>query len=90
MPRIERAATTGRAGWLTIAGILLVPLAVGGLLLAGLWKPADRLEQVTAAIVNDDEPVELDGGEAGADSPRVAQRPASRVVDADEQRADPP
>lgn len=61
MPRIERATTTGRAGWLTIAGILLVPLAVGGLLLAGLWKPADRLEQVTAAIVNDDEPVELDG-----------------------------
>lgn len=47
--------------WTTILGIILVPLTVAGVLLWGLWNPTDRLETVTAAIVNNDEPVELDG-----------------------------
>ncbi len=58
---IERALTHRPVSPLTVLGILLVPAAVGGLLLAGLWMPADRLDQVTAAIVNEDEPVEIDG-----------------------------
>lgn len=58
---IERARTRTPVRVLTVLGILLVPAAIGGLLLAGLWTPADRLEQVTAAVVNEDEPVEIDG-----------------------------
>ena len=47
--------------WRTLLGIVLVPLTAAGLLLWGLWNPTDRLETVTAAVVNLDEPVELDG-----------------------------
>ncbi|WP_427869949.1 YhgE/Pip family protein [Leucobacter luti] len=47
--------------WTTILGLVLVPLTVAGVLLWGLWNPTERLDTVTAAVVNADEPVELDG-----------------------------
>lgn len=47
--------------WRTLLGLLLVPLTVAGALLWGLWNPTDRLERMTAAVVNLDEPVEIDG-----------------------------
>ncbi|MFC6236162.1 YhgE/Pip domain-containing protein, partial [Leucobacter soli] len=47
--------------WSTILGLLLVPVTVAGLLLWGLWKPDARLESITAAVVNLDEPVTVDG-----------------------------
>ena len=47
--------------WTTILGLVLVPLTVAGVLLWGLWNPTERLDTVTAAVVNEDEPVELDG-----------------------------
>lgn len=47
--------------WSTILGLMLVPLTVAGVLLWGLWNPTDRLETITAAVVNHDEPVEIDG-----------------------------
>lgn len=50
-----------RVRWYTIVGLLLVPLTVAGVFLWGLWNPSERLEQVTAAVVNDDVPVEVDG-----------------------------
>lgn len=50
-----------RVRWFTIVGLLLVPLTVAGVFLWGLWNPSERLEQVTAAVVNNDEPVEVDG-----------------------------
>lgn len=50
-----------RISWTTLLGLVLVPLTVAGLFLWGLWNPSDRLETVTAAVVNEDEPVELDG-----------------------------
>lgn len=50
-----------RIRWTTLLGLVLVPLTVAGLFLWGLWSPSDRLENVTAAVVNQDEPVELDG-----------------------------
>ncbi|GAB2557296.1 YhgE/Pip family protein [Leucobacter ruminantium] len=50
-----------RVGWSRVLGLILVPLTVAGVLLWGLWNPQDRLESVTAAVVNLDEPVELDG-----------------------------
>ncbi|MBL5972606.1 MAG: YhgE/Pip domain-containing protein [Candidatus Leucobacter sulfamidivorax] len=48
-------------GWRTILGLLLVPLTAAGVLLWGLWNPSDRLDTMTAAVVNLDEPVEVDG-----------------------------
>ncbi|QBE49082.1 YhgE/Pip domain-containing protein [Leucobacter triazinivorans] len=47
--------------WTTIVGLILVPLTVAGVLLWGLWNPTERLDSVTAAVVNEDEPVEVDG-----------------------------
>ena len=47
--------------WTTVLGLVLVPLTVAGVLVWGLWNPTERLQSVTAAVVNDDEPVELDG-----------------------------
>ncbi|MHA7134788.1 YhgE/Pip domain-containing protein [Oerskovia turbata] len=59
------SATTGKARgtaspW-TVVGVVLLPLLVLGLLLWALWSPQDRLGTVRAAIVNLDEPVEIDG-----------------------------
>ncbi|WP_407319430.1 YhgE/Pip domain-containing protein [Isoptericola halotolerans] len=45
----------------TIALVALLPVLVLGILLAALWNPMDRLDTVPAAIVNEDEPVEVDG-----------------------------
>jgi putative membrane protein len=53
-------AAVRRDPW-RIAAVALLPLMVLGLLLAALWNPQDRLDQVPAAIVNLDEPVEVDG-----------------------------
>lgn len=50
-----------RISWTTLLGLLLVPLTVAGLFLWGLWSPSDRLETITAAVVNEDVPVEVDG-----------------------------
>ena len=47
--------------WTTILGLILVPLTVAGVLLWGLWNPTKRLENVTAAVVNVDEPVTVNG-----------------------------
>lgn len=53
---------SGRAiTWRTILGLLLVPLTAAGVLLWGLWNPTERLDTVTAAVVNLDEPVTIDG-----------------------------
>jgi putative membrane protein len=43
--------------WLTLAGVLLLPALVGGVLVAALHDPTERLDNMTAAIVNLDEPV---------------------------------
>ena len=58
---LTRLKGTKPVRWSTILGILLVPLTVAGVLLWGLWNPTERLDTITAAVVNLDEPVELDG-----------------------------
>lgn len=58
---IERARSRKPITWLTILGILLLPAAVGGILVAALQNPTERLESMTAAVVNLDEPVTIDG-----------------------------
>ncbi|MBK0866947.1 YhgE/Pip domain-containing protein [Saccharopolyspora sp. HNM0986] len=50
-----------RVRWLPLLGLLLVPLAIAGLLTWSLGKPQDRLKDVKAAVVNTDEPVEING-----------------------------
>ena len=58
---IERARSRTPITWLTVIGVLLLPAAVGGILVAALQNPTERLDSMTAAIVNLDEPVEIDG-----------------------------
>jgi putative membrane protein len=52
---------SGRVSALNVLGLVMVPLIVAGLLVWGLWNPQDRLQTVTAAIVNNDVPVTIDG-----------------------------
>ncbi|WJL96439.1 YhgE/Pip family protein [Microbacterium sp. ET2] len=58
---LERARSPKPVTWLTILGVLLLPVIVGGILVAALYNPTERLDQLNAAIVNDDEPVEING-----------------------------
>ncbi|WP_226531928.1 YhgE/Pip domain-containing protein [Microbacterium paraoxydans] len=58
---IERARSRKPITWLTILGVLLLPAAVGGILVAALQNPTERLDAMTAAIVNLDDPVTIDG-----------------------------
>ncbi|MEO7016658.1 MAG: YhgE/Pip family protein [Leifsonia sp.] len=58
---LERMRSDRRVTWLTVAGILLVPLVIGGLLVWALWNPTERLSDVKAAVVNLDQPVTLNG-----------------------------
>ncbi|WP_235493459.1 YhgE/Pip family protein [Leifsonia sp. Leaf336] len=50
-----------RVTWLTIVGLVLVPLVIGGLLVWALWNPTERLGDVKAAVVNLDQPVTVNG-----------------------------
>ena len=56
-----RARTSGRAGWVSVVGLVLVPLLVGGLLVWALWRPDQRLSRIEAAVVNLDQPVTVNG-----------------------------
>lgn len=58
---LTRLKGTKPVSWTTILGIVLVPLTVAGILLWGLWNPSERLENMTAAVVNNDKPVEVNG-----------------------------
>jgi len=58
---IERARSTKPVTVLTVLGVLLLPAALGGVLVTALQNPSERLDQMSAAIVNLDEPVTLDG-----------------------------
>ncbi|GGE92506.1 YhgE/Pip domain-containing protein [Mycetocola zhadangensis] len=61
LARFQASRATGRVTWRSVLGILLVPLVVAGVLVWAFWNPQERLDTVDAAIVNLDEPVELDG-----------------------------
>lgn len=81
--RPERARTSGRATWVTVLGLVLVPLVVGGLLTWALWKPTERLDRMQAAIVNLDQAVEVDG-----QTVPLGRQLASALVTADGASAD--
>ncbi|MFG6490969.1 YhgE/Pip family protein [Microbacterium sp. P03] len=56
---IERARTRKPITWLTVIGVILLPVVIGGILVAALYNPTERLSEMTAAIVNNDEPVTI-------------------------------
>ena len=58
---IERARSHKPITALTLLGVLLLPAVLGGVLVAALQDPTQRLDTMTAAIVNDDEPVPVNG-----------------------------
>ncbi|WP_336646659.1 YhgE/Pip domain-containing protein [Microbacterium sp. USHLN186] len=58
---IERARSRRPITWLTVLGVLLLPALIGGILVAALQEPTERLDEMTAAVVNLDEPVTIDG-----------------------------
>ncbi|PZR53435.1 hypothetical protein DNL40_07970 [Xylanimonas oleitrophica] len=57
---MNRLNAQGQNVWRVVA-VALLPVMVLGLLLAALWDPQERLDTVKAAIVNNDEPVTMDG-----------------------------
>jgi len=59
--RPERLRGGGRGTWFTVLGLVLVPLVVGGLLTWALWQPTEHLDRITAAVVDDDVPVTING-----------------------------
>jgi len=61
LARLHLSRSNARVTWLSILGIILVPLVVAGILIWSLWNPAERLDQVNAAIVNNDAPVTING-----------------------------
>ncbi|OCG76211.1 YhgE/Pip domain-containing protein [Microbacterium sediminis] len=61
MTTLERARSRKPITWLTVIGVLLLPAVIGGVLVAALYNPTERLENMSAAIVNLDEPVTIDG-----------------------------
>ncbi len=54
---LERARSRRPVTWLTLIGVLLLPVVIGGILIAALYNPVERLGDMRAAIVNNDEPV---------------------------------
>ncbi|HWI30478.1 MAG TPA: YhgE/Pip family protein [Microbacterium sp.] len=58
---IERARSRRPITWLTVVGVVLLPVLIGGILVAALYNPAERLDSMSAAIVNEDEAVTIDG-----------------------------
>ena len=58
---VERSRSRRPVTWRTLLGVLLLPAVIGGVLVGALYNPTDRLQNITAAIVNDDKAVELDG-----------------------------
>ena len=56
---LERARSRRPVTWLTLLGVLLLPVVIGGLLIAALYNPVERLDAMNAAIVNNDEPVTI-------------------------------
>ena len=57
---LERARSRRPVTWLTVIGVMLLPVVIGGILVAALYNPTERLDAITAAVVNDDEPVTID------------------------------
>lgn len=58
-----RRSVSSRVSWLSLVGLVLVPLVVAGGFAIAAFNADGRLSQVKAAIVNDDRTVVVDGDE---------------------------
>jgi len=63
MPRLtlESASGTKRVRWYSIGALILAPLLLASIVLFAVHDANDRLSDVTAAIVNNDDGTEIDG-----------------------------
>ena len=61
MISLERTTGSRRVGWISLVGALLVPIMVAAGFLAATWNSTDRWNKVQAAIVNDDQPIKING-----------------------------
>ncbi|WP_166974206.1 YhgE/Pip domain-containing protein [Brevibacterium atlanticum] len=59
--RLERANSKRPVNWLSILGLVLIPIIVAAGFILATWKSGDRLETVEAAIVNNDDGAKVDG-----------------------------
>lgn len=58
---LERADRTRRVTWLSLVGLVLVPVILAAGFLWATWGAGDRLDRVQAAVVNNDEAVTING-----------------------------
>lgn len=61
MVRLERIFASTRLSWVSLIGVLMVPIVMATGFLAATWDSTSRWDKVQAAIVNNDEPVKADG-----------------------------
>lgn len=83
MLTLERADSGRRVTWLSIVGLILVPLIVAGGFIWAVWNADDRMGRVQAAIVNEDDPVKVDG-----QTVPLGRQLAAGLVDRDEDNYD--
>src|SRR5699024_12349320 len=81
MAMFERADTDKRVTWLTLVGLVLVPILIAAGFVFATWQAGDRLDQVTAASVNNDEGAEIDGQQVP-----LGRQLSSGLVDSDQQQ----
>ncbi|HEY9292663.1 MAG TPA: YhgE/Pip domain-containing protein [Microlunatus sp.] len=61
MFRLERTTGNRRLSWVSVVGVLLVPILVAAGFLAATWDSTSRWGKVQAAIVNNDEGTKING-----------------------------
>ena len=59
--RLERANSKKPVNWLSLLGLVLIPIIVAAGFILATWKSDDRLETIEAAIVNNDDGAKVDG-----------------------------
>ncbi|MFV0459763.1 MAG: YhgE/Pip family protein [Actinomycetales bacterium] len=58
---LERADHERRVTWVSLLGLVLVPVMLAGGFLWATWDASSRLDRVQAAVVNNDEAVTIEG-----------------------------
>ncbi|MDN5636347.1 MAG: hypothetical protein L0G36_11985, partial [Brevibacterium sp.] len=59
--RLERANSKRPVTWLSLLGVVLIPIIVAAGFILATYNSTDRLDTIEAAIVNNDDGAEVDG-----------------------------
>ena len=59
--RLERANSKRPVNWLSLLGLVLIPIIVAAGFILATWKSGDRLDTIEAAVVNNDDGAKVDG-----------------------------